>query len=94
MQIDGIIWLRNIVDKLDRKHNVTTDEVEQVFDRSPRYRFIEAGDIEGEELYVALGQTDEGRYLTVYFIYKRTREALIVSGRDMTKNERKSYGKK
>lgn len=94
MKITGIIWLRNVVDKLAWKHNVATDEVEQVFDRSPRYRFIEAGDVEGEDLYAALGQTEEGRYLTIYFIYKRTREALIVSARDMTKNERNFYGKK
>ncbi len=30
MKIDGIIWLRAIVDKLDSKHNVTPDKVETV----------------------------------------------------------------
>jgi hypothetical protein len=60
---------------------------------SPRYRFIETGDIEGENLYAALGQTEEGRYLTVYFVHKKTGEALIVSARDMTRKERRTYGK-
>jgi hypothetical protein len=61
MKITGIIWLRNIVEKLAWKHNVTTDEVEGVFNHSPRYRFIETGDVEGEDLYAALGQTEAGR---------------------------------
>ena len=94
MQITGILWLRNVVDKLAWKHNVTTDEVEEIFNHSSRYRFIEAGDIQSEDLYTAHGRTSEGRYLTVYFIYKSTREALIVSAHEMKKKERKSYGKK
>ncbi len=94
MKVNGIIWLRNVIDKLLWKHNVTTDEVEEVFDQTPRYRYIESGDVEGEDLYAAMGQTGAGRYLTVYFVRKLTSEALIVSGRDMTKKERRSYGKK
>jgi hypothetical protein len=93
MKITGIIWLRDVVDKLLWKHNVTTDEVEEVFDGSPRYRFIEDGDVDGEDLYSALGRTESGRYLTVYFVRKKTEEALIVSARDMTTRERKTYGK-
>jgi uncharacterized protein len=44
--------------------------------------------------YVALGRTEAGRYLSVLFIYKLTREALILSARDMARKERKIYGKK
>ncbi len=93
MKVTGIIWLRDVVDKLSWKHNVTTDEVEETFDNSPRYRFIESGDVEGEDLYAALGQTEAGRYLTAYFVYKKTGEALIVSARDMTRKEKRTYGK-
>ena len=35
MRISGIIWLRNVIDKLLWKHEVRTDEVEEVFDRQP-----------------------------------------------------------
>ncbi|MEK6323310.1 MAG: BrnT family toxin [Acidobacteriota bacterium] len=94
MRITGIIWLRDVIDKLLWKHNVETDEVEEVFRRSPRYRFIERGDIEGEDLYAALGQTEAGRYLITYFVHKTTTEALIITARDMTRVERRSYGKK
>lgn len=94
MRITGVVWLRQVIDKLLWKHNVTTDEVEQVFDQSPRYRYIETGDVKGEDLYAAMGRAAAGRYLTVYFVHKRTGEALIVSARDMTKKERRAYGKK
>jgi len=33
MKIVGFIWLEEIVEKLDAKHQVTTDETEQVFDK-------------------------------------------------------------
>ena len=94
MKINGIIWLRSIIDKLVWKHRVTTDEVEEVFNRSPRYRFLEKGDVEGEDLYSAMGRTEAGRYLTIYFLHKVTGEALVISARDMKKKERRLYGKK
>jgi len=93
MKVAGIIWLRGVIDKLASKHNVSTDEVEEVFERVPRYRFIEIGDVEGEDLYAALGQSDAGRYLIVYFVHKATGEALIVSAREMTRKEKKSYAR-
>jgi uncharacterized DUF497 family protein len=94
MKINGIIWLRSIIDKLLWKHHVTTDEVEELFNRSPRYRFLERGNVEGEDLYSAMGRTEAGRYLTVYFLHKVTGEALVISARDMKKKERRLYGKK
>ncbi len=94
MKVSGIIWLRDMVDKLSWKHNLTTDEVEEIFKRSPRFRFVESGDIENENLHAAYGRSDSGRHLIVFFIFKATGEALIVSARDMTKKEKKSYGKK
>jgi len=93
MRVSGIIWLRGIVDKLASKHNLTIDEVEEAFSRQPHYRFIETGDVEGEDLYATLGRTEAGRYLIIYFVHKATGEALIISARDMTKQEKKSYAK-
>jgi uncharacterized DUF497 family protein len=93
MKIAGIIWLRDVVDKLAWKHAVTPDEVEEVFNHAPRYRLIERGDVDGEDLYTALGQTETGRYLIVYFVHKTSGEALVVSAREMTPREKKVYGK-
>lgn len=94
MNIEGIIWLTDIVDKLAVKHHVETFEVEEVFENKPRFRFVEKGRRKDENVYMALGQTEVGRYLTILFIYKTTKEALILSARDMAKKERKMYGRK
>jgi uncharacterized DUF497 family protein len=94
MNIEGIIWLRAVVDKLAFKHHVEPDEVEQVFNNKSKIRFIEKGERKGEDVYMALGRTDAGRYLAVLFIYKKTKEALVLSARDMADKERKQYGKK
>lgn len=94
MRIEGVVWLRDVVDKLISKHNVETHEVEEVLNSRPKIRFVEKGDREGEDVYLALGQTDAGRYLAVLFIYKQTQEALILSARDMAAKERRQYGKK
>jgi len=94
MTIEGIIWLRDIVDKLAFKHRLEARELEEVLENRPKIRFVEKGKRKGEDVYLALGQTDAGRYLAVLFIYKRTKEALILSARDMADNERKQYGKK
>ena len=94
MIIEGFIWYRNIVDKLLWKHNVSHEEVEELFENRPRFKLIEKGKIKNENLYSARGQTNAGRYLAVLFIYKKTKEALIVTARDMDSKERKNYGKK
>lgn len=94
MYIDDFIWLPDIVEKLAVKHNVTQDEVEDIFFNSPRYRLVESGNREGEDVYSASGQTDAGRYLILFFIRKPSNTALIVSARDMDKNERRRYEQK
>ncbi len=94
MKIEGVVWLRDVVDKLAFKHRVETDEVEQVLNGRPKFRFVEKGERKDEDVYIALGQTNTGRYLSVLFIYKKTKEALILSARDMAKKERKQYEKK
>lgn len=94
MNIEGIIWLRMIIDKLAFKHRVETHEVEEIFAGNPKFRFVEKGERDDENVYLALGTTDAGRYLTVLFIYKKTKEALILSARDMANKERKMYGRK
>ena len=54
MNIEGIIWLRAVVDKLAFKHHVETHEVQEVFGGEPKFRFVEKGEREGENVYMAL----------------------------------------
>ena len=91
MHIIDIIWLPQVIDKFDWKHNVTPEEVEEVLFDSPFYRKVQKGHIPGEDLYAAMGQTEAGRYLIIFFIFKPTREALILSARDMNDKERRQY---
>jgi len=56
--------------------------------------FVEKGDVAGENVYLALGQTESGRYLSVFFIYKKNKEALVLSARDMARKERRYYAKR
>lgn len=91
MRVVDVIWLPHIVDKLSWKHGVTPQEVvETLFDK-PMVRKVQKGHIPGEDVYSVMGQTDSGRYLIVFFVYKVTREALILSARDMEHKERRQY---
>ena len=94
MKISSIIWLEEIVEKINAKHQVGLDEVREVLNSSSHFRFIEKGHRPGENVYSALGQTDSGRYLIIFFVYKKGNQALILSARDMTNAERKRYEKK
>lgn len=94
MNVEGIIWLRKVVDKLAFKHRVETREVEEIFAGEPKFRFAAKGERQGENVYMTLGRTDAARYLTAFFIHKKTKEALILSARDMADKERKMYGRK
>jgi uncharacterized DUF497 family protein len=92
--IDDIIWLDAIIEKLIWKHQVLTSEVEEVLAGQCRIFKKESGKVEGEHLYNALGRTKGGRYLSIFFIRKLYNKALIITARDMNKNERKRYEKK
>ena len=61
MNIEGIIWLENVVDKLAFKHQVEIYEVEEVLSGKPKFRFAEKGERKGEDVYMCLGQTEAGR---------------------------------
>jgi uncharacterized DUF497 family protein len=91
LEITGFIWLEEIIDKLAYKHRVRQQEVREVFGNRPRFHFVEKGHRPNENVYVALGQTDAGRYLAVYFVYRRDKQALILSARNMTTTERRRY---
>ena len=94
MIIEGFLWLPDVIDKLEDKHAVRISEMESVFAELPVFNRIQRGHVKGEDLYRALGQSDSGRYLTVFFIYKKTREALVISARDMMQKERRQHEKR
>ena len=94
MKLTGITWLEEIIEKIERKHHVTQEEVREILKSSSHFRFVEKGHRPGENVYAALGQTGSGRYLIVYLVRKKTHQALPISARDMSRAERRRYEKK
>jgi uncharacterized DUF497 family protein len=94
VRIREIIWLPEIIEKLEWKHQVFPYEVREALNNKPRIFFRETGHVEGEHLYEALSRTNAGRYLAVFFIRKPPDKALIISAREMDQKERRRYGKK
>lgn len=94
MKIEGFVWFDHIVEKLEQKHDVQQYEVREVFTNQPQFRFVEKGHHSEENVYAAIGQTDAGRYLIVFFVYKKDKSALILSARNMTNGERRRYEQK
>ena len=89
MKIKSLIWLDEIVDKLARKHHVNQDDVREVLQNRPHFRFVEKGHRPEENVYAALGQTESGRYLIVFFVRKRDGRAIIIisKGYDVRREE-------
>jgi uncharacterized DUF497 family protein len=90
MRLNEVIWKDYYVDKIEVKHGILTDEVEEVLFGKPHVRRVQRGHVKGEDLYTAYGQTDAGRYLIVFFIRKGT-AALPISARGMTNSEERYY---
>jgi uncharacterized DUF497 family protein len=90
MRLHEIIWKDSVVDKLEAKHGVLTEEVEHVLFSGPHVRRVQKGRVRGEDLYAAYGRTDGGRLLIVFFIRKQF-AALPISAREMTDAERRYY---
>jgi uncharacterized DUF497 family protein len=94
MEVNGFVWSEEVIDKLAWKHQVQVEEVVELFANKPLFERLQRGRHRGEDLYVATGQTDAGRYLAVFFIRKQTGQALIVTARDLTAKERRQYAKR
>lgn len=94
MKLTDVLLLEDIAEKLLLKHRVEEQEVLEVLKNRPSFRYVEKGHRKGENVYAAFGQTESGRYLVIYFIYKKENQALILSARDMTPHERRKYEQK
>ena len=58
MFVAEIIWLPDVLDKLDWKHGVSPAEVENILFGRPLQRKVQRGHVSGEDLYAAFGRTD------------------------------------
>jgi uncharacterized DUF497 family protein len=91
VEIDDVIWLDSIVEKIETKHGVETWEVEEVLLNDPEFRRGASGKRAGEDVYYALGQTNAGRYLFIVFIRKSGKKALVLTAREMSDREKAGF---
>ena len=95
MKINRLIWLDKYLIKIEVKHAVYRDEIQEILFSNFRIRRVGKGKRRKDEhMYAAYGRTQEGRYLIIFFIHKSGNEALIISARDMDNKERKQYERK
>lgn len=87
-RIEGFIWEDWVVDKLDWKHSVDPQEVEEAF-FNPPYKVRRTS--QGKHLLY--GRTQSGRYLFVVYVWQ-DESVKVITARDMTSMERKYYGRK
>jgi len=66
LEINRIIWLEDIVEKLQWKHEVEEHEVIEVLENRPKFQRKEAGHRKGEDVFAAFGRTNTGRFLSVF----------------------------
>ena len=91
----GFDWDKGNIDKNFRKHDVTNQEAEEIFNNEP-YIFEEIKHSLKEERLQALGKTNQGRLLFVSFTVRKVNEALkvrVISARDVNKKEEVKYEK-
>lgn len=89
----GLEWDAGNADKNRERHGVTQGESEQIFFNRPVLVAPDPTHSQGEPRYAALGQTSEGRLLTVVFAI-RGRLIRVISARDMSRRERRRYEQK
>ncbi len=94
MRIREVTWLEEVADKIVRKHGLWPHEAEEVLLARPHVRFLEKGHVPGEDLFGGFGRTAAGRHVVVYFLLKKPETALVVTAREMTRREKRRYGKR
>ena len=93
MRLNDVVWKDYYLDKIEVKHGVSSNEVEEVLFGKPHVRRTQKGHVKGEDLYTAYGRSEAGRYLIVFFIRKTRAAAMPISARDMTESEERYYDK-
>jgi uncharacterized protein len=86
----GFDWDDANAGKNWERHQVTPQEVEDIFFQEPLVVRSDVRHSRHEKRYYALGQTFAGRRLFVVFTIRR-RLVRVISARDMNRNEQETY---
>jgi uncharacterized DUF497 family protein len=72
------------------KHGVSFEEAQTVFDDDLFIVFADPDHSEGENRYLIMGESKQGRLLVVSYT-ERSRRARLISARKANRQERKAY---
>jgi len=89
-KFEGFDWDKGNIGKNWVAHEVTQQEIEQVFFNSPLIAAEDPAHSHKELRLLVLGQTDKERHLFIAFTM-RGKRIRIISARDMSRKERKVY---
>jgi len=92
VKLSSFDWDKGNLNKNWKKHKITKEEAEQIFFNEPLKVFEDLKHSKIEKRLVAYGKTDENRLLTVIFTIRRG-EIRVISARNQSKKERKTYEK-
>ncbi len=87
---EGFDWDKGNELKNWEGHGVKKTEAEQVFFNQPLVVFDTYSQNDSNR-FLALGKTNEGRFLTVIFTVRKKKLIRVISARDMSRKERKAY---
>ncbi len=86
----GFDWDGGNAEKIQKKHRVSVSECEEVFWNKPLDMARDESHSQTEDRFGALGRTNEGRLLALFFTIRGSK-IRVISARDMSKKERKVY---
>jgi|SRR3989338_5948146 len=89
-KLQGFDWDEANINKNKKKHNVEYRECEEIFTNNPLVFIEDKQHSQTENRWGALGKTNKGRLLAVYFTI-RANKIRIISARDQGKKDRLAY---
>lgn len=92
IKLSSFDWDKGNLNKNWKKHKITNEETEQIFFNEPLKVFEDLKHSKTEKRLVAYGKTDENRPLTVIFTLRQGK-VRVISARNQSKKERRSYEK-
>lgn len=89
-KLHGFDWDKANINKNKEKHNVEYRECEEIFTNKPLVFIEDKQHSQSENRWGALGKTNKGRQLAVYFTI-RNEKIRIISARDQGRKDKLAY---
>ncbi|HID11379.1 MAG TPA: BrnT family toxin [Candidatus Latescibacteria bacterium] len=89
-RVTRLVWDEDVIEKLERKHGLTTREVEEAC-FNPSRLVLKGPKRWKKRRYLVYSQTDAGRYILVVLEPLARGEARVITARDLKEKEKRFY---